>query len=221
MTCDEILSRLESLGDAKWKAAAIKRGSSPNQFGVKMGDIRAVAKEAKTDHDRAMELWQTGNLEARLVATLTMKPKSLSGDTLESMLQDVTCGQLADWTMSYVVKQHPRKEDLRLRWMNSPHPMLGRAAWSLTSEKIVDDPGSLDLSALLDRIERELADAPELAQWTMNGTLATIGIHDPDLRDRALSIGERLGVYRDYPTSKGCTSPFAPIWINEMVRRQG
>ena len=38
---------------------------------------------------------------------------------------------------------------------------------------------------------------------------------------RALAIGESLGIYRDYPVSKGCTSPFAPIWINEMVSRQG
>ncbi|MHC4427074.1 MAG: DNA alkylation repair protein, partial [Planctomycetota bacterium] len=47
-----------------------------------------------------------------------------------------------------------------------------------------------------------------------------IGIHFPDHRERAIAIGETLGVYRDYPVSKGCTSPFAPIWINEMVRRQ-
>jgi len=33
--------------------------------------------------------------------------------------------------------------------------------------------------------------------------------------------GEKLGIYRDYPVSKGCTSPFAPVWIEEMVRRQG
>jgi len=31
----------------------------------------------------------------------------------------------------------------------------------------------------------------------------------------------RLGIYRDYPVSKGCASPFAPIWIKEMVSRQG
>lgn len=43
----------------------------------------------------------------------------------------------------------------------------------------------------------------------------------PKQRTRALAIGEKLGLYRDYPVSKGCTSPFAPIWINEMVRRQG
>jgi len=55
----------------------------------------------------------------------------------------------------------------------------------------------------------------------MNSTLAQIGIHHPVYRERALAIGERLGIYRDYPVSKGCTSPFAPIWINEMVKRQG
>lgn len=35
-----------------------------------------------------------------------------------------------------------------------------------------------------------------------------------------VKLGEKLGVYRDYPVSKGCTSPFAPVWINEMVSRQ-
>ena len=62
--------------------------------------------------------------------------------------------------------------------------------------------------------------APPQAQWTMNTCLATIGIHHEEHRERALAIGEALGIYRDYPTSKGCTSPFAPIWINEMVSRQ-
>lgn len=74
---------------------------------------------------------------------------------------------------------------------------------------------------VLVRIESEMATAPSEAQWTMNSCLAEIGIHHPDHRKRALAIGEKLGVYRDYPVSKGCTSPFAPIWICEMVSRQG
>lgn len=55
----------------------------------------------------------------------------------------------------------------------------------------------------------------------MNVALAQIGIRHPKRRRRAVAIGEKLGVYRDYPVSKGCTSPFAPIWISEMVRRKG
>jgi 3-methyladenine DNA glycosylase AlkD len=54
----------------------------------------------------------------------------------------------------------------------------------------------------------------------MNFCLAGIGIHFPKHRRRAITIGETLGIYRDYPVSKGCTSPFAPIWIKEMVSRQ-
>jgi hypothetical protein len=61
--------------------------------------------------------------------------------------------------------------------------------------------------------------APEV-QWTINECRAVIGIYFPKHRKRAIAIGEELGVYRDYPVSKGCTSPFAPIWINAMVSRQ-
>ena len=66
-----------------------------------------------------------------------------------------------------------------------------------------------------------MGSAAPAVQWTMNFCLAGIGSHFPKHRKRALAIGEKLGIYRDYPVSKGCTSPFAPIWINEMVRRRG
>ncbi len=81
-------------------------------------------------------------------------------------------------------------------------------------------PEGLDLKALLDRIESEMGSAATEVQWTMNCSLAEIGIHFPNHRERALAIGETLGIYRDYPCPKGCTSPYAPIWINAMVARQ-
>jgi 3-methyladenine DNA glycosylase AlkD len=79
----------------------------------------------------------------------------------------------------------------------------------------------LDLAGLLDRIEGEMGAADPVVQWTMNAALAEIGINFPKLRKRAVGIGERLGVFRDWPVSKGCTSPFAPVWIEAMVRRKG
>lgn len=62
---------------------------------------------------------------------------------------------------------------------------------------------------------------PDRLQWAMNTCLAQIGIEHPEHRARALDIGERLGVLKDYPTPRGCTSPYAPVWIGEMVRRRG
>lgn len=85
----------------------------------------------------------------------------------------------------------------------------------------MDEIRGLDPVGLLDRLEREMGSAPPLQQWTMNYCLAEIGINFPEHRERAVAIGEKLGVYRDYPTSKGCISPFAPIWITEMAKRKG
>lgn len=221
MTRDEAMERLQGLGDEKIRQDHIRRGATGDLFGVKMGDLRTLAKEIKTDQKLARELWATGNGEARLLACLIVRPKELSEEELDAMVRSVTWNQVADWLNSYVVKAHPAKEALRQRWMADADPMAARAGWSLTAERVEKKPEGLDLPALLDRIEREMVDAPAAAKWTMNFTLAAIGIHHPELRKRALEIGEKLGVYRDFPVSKGCTSPFAPIWIDAMVQRQG
>lgn len=214
------LATLEAKGSEKVRAMNAKNGADENQFGCKLGDIRAVAKAIKTDHALALELWKTGNLDARYLAILIIRPNDLGADDLDKMVRQNRFAPLADWLNSYVVKQRRDKEDLRQRWLADSDPMAARSGWSLTAEKINKDPDGLDIPALLERIETEMPKVAPEQQWTMNMSLAYIGIEFPQHRTRALKIGETLGVYRDYPVSKGCTSPFAPEWINEMVRRQ-
>ncbi len=88
-----------------------------NQFGVRLGDIRKLAKKIKTNHELAIALWETGNIDARLLAILLIKPRSLSADEMDRMVRSVTFVQVADWLNSYVVKRHPDKETLRQEWM--------------------------------------------------------------------------------------------------------
>lgn len=220
MTLKETLAQLEALGDEKVRAHNRKHGAGDNQFGVRLGEIRKLAKKLKRNDGLASELWDTGNLDAMLLAILLIKPKSLSRDELDRMVRSVDFVQVADWLNAYVVKNHLDKESLRRTWMEDDDPWAARAGWSLTADRIAKNPDGLDVPALLDRIESEMTIAAVEVQWTMNNCLAAIGIHLPEHRERAIAIGELLGVYRDYPVSKGCTSPFAPIWINEMVRRQ-
>lgn len=220
-TLEDTLAQLEALGNETVRARNKKNGAGENQFGVQLGDIRKLAAKIKTNDQLAIALWGTGNIDARLLAILLIKPRNLSREALDRMVRAASFAQVADWLNSYVVKNHPDKESLRQSWMGDHDPWAARAGWSLTSERITKDPDGLDLSALLDRIEPEMGNAAPEVQWTMNFCLAGIGIHFPTHRKRAIAIGERLGIYRDYPVSKGCTSPFAPIWINEMVRRQG
>ncbi|MCC6548862.1 MAG: DNA alkylation repair protein [Ignavibacteriaceae bacterium] len=221
MTVTELLSQLEALSDVKMHKRHVKHGADPDRlFGVRTGDIRKIAKKLKNNHQLGLELWKTRNYDARLLAILIMKPAELSREELNDMASDLGLDWVADWFNSYVLKESQYQEELRVRWLESDNPWQGRCGWNLTASKIVWGAEDLDLKKILDRIEKEMPTAAREVQWTMNIALAYTGINHPEFRKRALEIGEKLGIYRDYPVANGCTSPFAPIWINEMVSRQ-
>lgn len=223
MTVKEILAQLEAQGDEARRKHNIKAGAPDNQFGVKLGDIRAMAKKLKADHELALRLWDTGNVEAQLLATLVINPKSLSAAELDKLTRSTTCAQVAEWMNSYVVSEHPDKEALREKWMKAKDRWAARAGWHFTASRVNKGKGAdgLDVTALLDRIENEMPKAKPEVQWTMNNTLAAIGIHHPKLRKRAVAIGEKIGLYSDWPVSKGCIPPYVPVWVDAMVKRQG
>ncbi|WP_264537685.1 DNA alkylation repair protein [Flavobacterium sp. N1736] len=83
----EILAQLKSLSNEKMIIHNKKFGAGDNQFGVKMGDIRALAKKIKTNHELALELWNTENVDARFLAILIIDPKKLSHDEINRLVK--------------------------------------------------------------------------------------------------------------------------------------
>ncbi|MET8470580.1 DNA alkylation repair protein [Streptomyces sp. NPDC006422] len=217
-TVGEVLAELAALEDPKVRKVNERHG---DDHGVNLSKLRAVAKRLKTQQDLARELWATGDTAARLLALLVCRPKAFEHDELDAMVRETRSRKVHDWFVNYVVKKSPYAEELRVAWTADPDPAVASAGWALTAERVSKKPEGLDLPGLLDTIEAEMKDAPERLQWEMNTCLARIGIEHPEQRARARAIGERLGVLADYPTSPGCTSPYAPVWIDEMVRRQG
>ena len=218
MTVKSTLTKLKKLGDDAVRRRNEKNGAS-EQFGVPLGEIRKVAKEIKKDHDLGLQLWETGNADAQLLGILLMNPKKLSTDELDEMVRTVNFNQVADWLNAYIVKKHPERESMREEWLADSDPWAARAGWSLTWNRIPKESDGLDLGDLLDRLDSEMGEAAPEAQWTMNFALIDIGVHHKKHRKRAIQIGKTHGLYDDYPVSKGCVSPFAPIAIEEMARR--
>ncbi|MFZ4280935.1 DNA alkylation repair protein [Streptomyces rhizosphaericola] len=213
----EVMAELAGLDDPKARAVNERHG---DDHGVHLGKLRAVAKRLKTQPDLARELWATGDTAARLLAVLVSRPKAYGRDELDTMIREARAPKVHDWLVNYVVKKSPYAEELRLAWTADPDPVVASAGWALTTERVAKKPEGLDLDGLLDTVEAEMKDAPDRLQWAMNHCLAQIGIHHPEHRARAVAIGERLEVLKDYPTPPNCTSPYAPVWIAEMVRRQ-
>jgi 3-methyladenine DNA glycosylase AlkD len=215
-TVAEVVAELAALEDPRARAVNANHG---DDHGVNLGKLRAIGKRLKTQPELARELWATGETPARLLAILICRPKAFQRDELDAMLRQARTPKVQDWLVNYVVKKNPHTEQLRRDWFADPDPVVASAGWALTTARVAKDFQGLDLPGLLDIIEAEMSDAPDRLQWAMNHCLAQIGIEHAEHRARAIDIGERLQVLKDYPTPPNCTSPFAPTWITEMVNR--
>ena len=187
---------------------------------MNLSKLRALAKRLKTQQEPARQLWATEDPAARLLATLICRPKAFEREELDAMVREARNPKVHDWLVNYVVKKNPHADELRVVWSADSDPVVASAGWALTTARVAKTPEDLDLAGLLDVIEADMVDAPDGLQWAMNHCLAQIGIEHAEHRARAIAIGERLEVLKDYPTPPNCTSPYAPVWISEMVRRQ-
>ncbi|MFG2217380.1 DNA alkylation repair protein [Streptomyces sp. NPDC048685] len=216
-TVAQVMAELAELDDPKTRRVNERHG---DDHGVNLGRLRALAKRLRTQQELAVGLWATDDTAARLLAVLICRPKAFGRDELDAMVRETRAPKVHDWLVNYVVKKSPHAEELRLAWSADPDPVVASAGWALTTERVAKKPEGLDLPGLLDVIEAEMKDAPDRLQWAMNHCLAQIGIEHAEYRARAIDIGERLEVLKDYPTPPNCTSPFAPVWIAELVRRR-
>ena len=216
-TLDAVLADIASLDDPKIRAVNERHG---DDHGVNLSKLRALAKQIKVQPELARELWDTGDSAARLLSILICRPKEFSQSDLDTMLRQARTPKVQDWLIAYVVKKNPHADALREIWFHDPDPDIAAAGWTLTTAMVRTRANEIDPVELLRTIEKHMQDAPERLQWAMNFCLIEIGTWLPPFRQRAIAIGEKLGVLKDYPTPPNCTSPYAPIAIAELVRRQ-
>jgi 3-methyladenine DNA glycosylase AlkD len=187
--------------------------------------IRSIAKEQGKNAELAAELWTQGGFSARMLSLLILDLKAVDVSTIERMIADLDAtdgkeqSQLLDWLIANVIMKKAALKNETAKWRDDPSTLRQRVFWSVQARSVRAENHALN-EQLLAHIEQALPTAPEKVQWNMNWCAAQIGIADERLRGRCVALGERLGLYRDYPVSRGCTSPFLPIWIGSVVGKQ-
>lgn len=192
---------------------------------IRLTRIRAMAAEIGKNEALASGLWKTGKRNHRLLALLVFDPRKMDGAMIGAMTDDIEAGpeddrdQLSDWLLSNVIMKNPRLRDDAGHWERDPSATRLRLYWQLRARNI-DGTDHAENRALLERIKTEIMGAHPRVQWTMNWCAASIGIADETLRGECVRFGETAGLYRDYPTPKGCTSPYLPLWIGAVVAKR-
>ena len=218
-TLAEIEAQLKALALPAFHKVYVKQGVGDRVFGVKMGDLRAMAKPWKRQHALAQALWDAGWYEMRVLAAYTFDPRQLDEAACVRLAESCDSTAVLDKLTDNVLAETPVAAQLRARWLDSDDPLLGRAGWNLMTDAVQKDKqGAIDLAALMAKIEAELPAAPRPQKEAMNQCLVMIGVYHPAFTEAAIAAGERLGRWDDRPVPKGCTSSYPPEWIPAAIR---
>ncbi|HEM5074135.1 TPA: DNA alkylation repair protein [Streptococcus suis] len=218
-----ILTQLQAASHAGTLKRYEKIGETKPYYGVPMGAISGIAKAYKNRLDLFAPLWQTGILEAQYLAIqlAKTKPDQLSTADLENCLKEEFSVNVLDKLVSIILSKRKDSKKWEETLLALKPAIFQRLGWFLRAKYFAGRTASnQEIEESLDHIRQHLQTADPLIQWTMNQCLVEIAVAYPDYLEQGLAIGQELAVYVDMKVPKGCTSAYAPDWIEALLRRK-
>lgn len=220
MNLAQTMRKLESLGTETYGKVWPRHGIRPPFFGVKYADLYKLQKQLSGDVELARELWQTGNHDARILATLIVDPAALSSRELDAWIRAADNHVLND-AVSGVAARSPHAEKKADAWRKAKGEWRSAAGWNVVAALAAPGAGGSDdwLAGRLEEIESSIHDAPNRTRHSMNGALIAIGGYRPALRKEALRISKAIGRVEVDHGGTGCKTPDAGPYIRKMAQR--
>jgi 3-methyladenine DNA glycosylase AlkD len=181
-------------------------------WGISIPHCRRIARHHRGDHNLALQLWDTGVHEARILAAMVEDPAQVTDDQMEAWVGDLDswdvcdqlCGNLFGHTSMVFTKARS--------WVRRDEEFVKRAGFVLIAERAARDHDHDDRfwRRWLPVIRRGATDERNYVKKSVNWALREIGKRDRTLNRAAIEEAERL------LTMQGS----APRWIARDALRE-
>ena len=214
MQVQEVMLELQAMGTEQRRNVFIRHGVGENFYGVSFASLEVMRKRIKKDHALALQLWATGNHDARLLATKIADPKQMDLGTINLWLPDLDNYIVADAFADLVVKT-PYAQALADAWTGSQDEWTGRAGWHLIALLALHEQSLPDayFEAYLDVIAREIHTRKNRTREGMNNAMIAIGLRDEALQAKAIETARKVGKVHIDHGDTSCKTPDAVPYI--------
>jgi 3-methyladenine DNA glycosylase AlkD len=222
MNATTVLSTLKKLGKPQTAAIYRRHGAGDNVFGVLTSEISKLQKKIKVDHALALQLWKTGNAEARILALQIADPGKLTSSEADRLVQDAS-SRFVGCYLSGLLARSPIAEAKMKAWMKSTQEFVRETGYGIFGFRLkgdADSVGEADAKIVLATIEEEIHRSANFARHAMNGALIAIGIYKPSLRRKAIEAAKRIGRVEVDHGETSCTTPDAVAYIEKALKRK-
>ena len=199
MTTEEIIKNLESLKNPA-NIAGMKRFGivAKKAFGITMPVLKSLAKEIKKQtkdrHGLALELWQSGSHEARILAFLIDDPREVTAEQMDDWAGDFDNWAICDGTCGHLFCRTQFAYEKAFEWSTREEEFIKRAGLVLPAWLVVHDKRATDdkFAQFLPLVERKAGDERNFIKKAVNWSLRQIGKRSLELNKLAIETAERI-----------------------------
>jgi len=221
MDLNTTMQTLESLGTEQNRKVFPRHGVGANLFGVSYANLGKLSKQIKKDTALALQLWQTGNHDARVLATMIADPLEIDLETGQSWVEDLDNYVISDAFAGMVARS--AWADVKMaEWIDSDGEWTGRVGWRMLAGLALENKGLPDgyFEAYLTRIEASIHTRKNYVRDAMNSALIAIGVRNQALQAKALAAAARIGKVNVDHGKTNCVTPDASGYILKTWARR-
>ncbi len=203
-SASEIISHLKSIGSEENRQGMKRYGIKIDRaLGISHGVQRDIARKIKRNHQRAFELWASGIMEARFIASVTADPRQFTADDARRWAAEFDSWDIVDGVTDLFVECDCWRS-LIDEFAADEREFVRRAAfammaWASVHRKKEPDATMLGFFPLI----REHAGDPRNFVWkAVSWALRSIGKRSMDLNKAAVVLAKELSESLDKTTRR-------------------
>jgi 3-methyladenine DNA glycosylase AlkD len=192
---DAVLARLRSMADPKNLEGMARFGlKTTNTLGISLWDLRRLAKDIETDHSLALDLWESGVREARMLAAFVDDPREVTTAQMDAWVRDLDSWDVCDTVTTDLFYRTPFARARALEWSHAPEEFVKRAGFATMAGIAWHNKDAADAAFLpfLDAIERESTDDRNFVRKAVSWALRNIGKRNLALNRKAIATARRI-----------------------------
>jgi 3-methyladenine DNA glycosylase AlkD len=211
----EVLTELEELGTAQNRKVYGRHGVTGELYGVSYAHLERLEKRYRGEHELALELWESGIHDARILASQIADAEALTAKVLDAWLRAVDNHVLGD-AVAQAAARSPKGPRCAKRWRARKGEWAAATGWNLYG-RLVPELDSSEHQETLVEIEERIRESPNRVRHAMNGALIAIGSEGDTLQRAAIAVAKRIGVVEVDHGETGCKTPSAIPYIKKTV----
>ena len=192
---EEVLKRLSSAARPDQLAGMARYGMAiERRLGVSVPELRKIARELGRDHQLALDLWQTGIAEAKIIAALVGEPEKLTEAQMEAWVKDINSWDVCDQVCMNLFEKVSLAWQKIVDWSEREEEFVKRTAFSLMAclawhDKKAKDEKFIELFPV---IIQGATDERNFVKKAVNWSLRNIGKRNPNLNKAAIEIAQEI-----------------------------